>query len=109
MAYLEVGQTLGSRLRRPNEACPRSSKASQALATTREEVASHSSQSQAFVLFTENSADRLRTLLTVKEVAAYRRVSTATDLRALCARRTGARSRAQHHPGTTIGRPGASA
>ena len=43
-----------------------------------------SRQSQAFASFTEDSADRLRTLLTVKEVAAYLHVSTETVYR-LCA------------------------
>ena len=44
-----------------------------------------SKQSQAFAPFTEDSADRLRTLLTVREVAAYLLVSTAT-VYGLCAR-----------------------
>ena len=74
-----------SRLRRPDEARPRSSKASQLLATTREEGGSKSRQSRAFASFTEDSADRLRTLLTVREVAVYLRVSTATVYE-LCAR-----------------------
>ena len=41
-------------------------------------------QSQQFASFTEDSADRLRTLLTVREVAAYLHVSTKTVYR-LCA------------------------
>jgi excisionase family DNA binding protein len=56
----------------------RSSKASQAFATIRDKAGGDSSASQLFAPFTEDSADRLRTLLTVSEVAAYLRVSTAT-------------------------------
>jgi len=78
-------RTPGPRLRRLNEVCPRSSKASQPLATTRDEARPDSRQSQIFAPVTENSADRLRTLLTVREVAAYLRVSTATVYE-LCAR-----------------------
>jgi excisionase family DNA binding protein len=70
-------RTPGPRLRRPVEACPRSSKASQAFATTRDKAGGDSSASQLFAPFTEDSADRLRTLLTVSEVAAYLRISTA--------------------------------
>ena len=44
-----------------------------------------SSASQVFAPLTEDSADRLRTLLTVREVAGYLRVSTATVYE-LCAR-----------------------
>jgi len=57
----------------------------QALATTRDEPGADSKDSQVFASFTEDSADRLRTLLTVREVAAYLRVSTATVYE-LCAR-----------------------
>src|SRR5437660_3864727 len=77
-------RTPGPRLRRPDEAHPGSSKASQPLATTRDAAGLDSRQSQAFASFTEDSADRLRTLLTVKEVAAYLHVSTETVYR-LCA------------------------
>jgi len=44
-----------------------------------------SKESQAFASFTEDSADRLRTLLTVRDVAAYLRVSAKT-VYILCAR-----------------------
>ena len=78
-------RTCGPRLRRPEEPCPGSGKASQPLATIRDDAASESRPSPAFAPVTENSADRLRTLLTVREVAAYLRVSTATVYE-LCAR-----------------------
>jgi excisionase family DNA binding protein len=52
---------------------------------TRDDAARHSRPSQIFAPFTEDSADRLRTLLTVREVAVYLRVSTATVYE-LCAR-----------------------
>ena len=61
-----------------------SSKALQPLATTRDDGASESTQSQAFAPFAEDSADWLRTLLTVKEAAAYLHVSTKMVYR-LCA------------------------
>ena len=77
--------TCGPRLRRPDEPVPASSSASQPLATTRDEAGADSRDSQVFAPFTEDSADRLRTLLTVREVAAYLQVSTATVYE-LCAR-----------------------
>src|SRR5437762_1007797 len=52
---------------------------------TRDDASGHSRPAQIFAPFTEDSADRLRTLLTVKEVAALLRVSTATVYE-LCAR-----------------------
>jgi excisionase family DNA binding protein len=64
---------------------PTSSKGSQAVAIPRDDVVGHSRPSQIFAPFTEDSADRLRTLLTVREVAALLRVSTATVYE-LCAR-----------------------
>ena len=78
-------RTCGPRLRRPDEERPPTSNASQPLATTRDEPGADSKDSQVFASFTENSADRLRMLLTVREVAAYLRVSTATVYE-LCAR-----------------------
>ncbi|TMB18583.1 MAG: helix-turn-helix domain-containing protein [Deltaproteobacteria bacterium] len=91
------------RLRRPDEAHPGSSKASQPLATTRDAAGLDSRQSQAFASFTEDSADRLRTLLTVKEVAAYLHVSTETVYR-LCALGELRHIRAQRHQDGSIGR-----
>ena|SRR5438874_977917 len=72
-------------LRRPLEAFPGSSKDSQRVAIARDDAGCHSRPSQLFAPFTEDSADRLRTLLTVREVAALMRVSTATVYE-LCAR-----------------------
>ena len=62
-----------------------SSKASQPLATTRDEADSDSRRSQVFAPLTEDSADRLRTLLSVRDVAAHLAVSTKT-VYVLCAR-----------------------
>ena len=76
--------TCGPRLRRPDEPVPASSSASQPLATTRDEAGADSRDSQVFAPFTEDSADRLRTLLTVNEVAVYLHVCTKTVYR-LCA------------------------
>jgi excisionase family DNA binding protein len=73
------------RLRRPADGCPASSKGSQAVAITRDDAVRHSTPSQIFAAFNEDSADRLRTFLTVREVAALLRVSTATVYE-LCAR-----------------------
>jgi excisionase family DNA binding protein len=78
-------RTCGPRLRRPDEAKPGCSKASQPLATTQVATTLDSTESQVFAPRTEGSADRLRTLLTVREVAAYLRVSTKT-VYILCAR-----------------------
>ena len=77
-------RTCGPRLRSPDEAHPRTSMASQPLGTTQDEVGSDSRRSQVFASFTEDSADRLRTLLSVRDVAAYLAVSTKT-IYALCA------------------------
>ena len=74
----------GPRLRRPDEAHPPRSKASQRLATFQDEGASDSRRSQVFASFTEDSADRLRTLLSVRDVAAHLAVSTKA-VYALCA------------------------
>src|SRR5439155_9126392 len=64
-------RTRGPRLRRPDEADPANSRVSQPFATTRNEAGADSRASHVFVPFTEDSADRLRTLLTVRDVAAY--------------------------------------
>src|SRR6266436_4175748 len=58
-------RTCGPRLRRPDEADPPRGKDSQPVATTRDGAAADSRASQIFAPFTEDSADRLRTQLTV--------------------------------------------
>jgi len=78
-------RTCGPRLRRPDEADPPRGKDSQPVATTRDGAAADSRASQIFAPFTEDSADRLRTLLTVGDVAAFLHVSTKTVYR-LCER-----------------------
>ena len=78
-------RTPDHRLRRPDEPVPASSSASQPLATTRDEAGADSRDSQVFAPFTEDSADRLRTLLKDTDVAARLAVSTKT-VYALCAR-----------------------
>src|SRR5437879_1442352 len=54
-------------------------------AAPRDQADADSSPSQVFAPVTENSADRMRTLPTVREVATYLRVSTGTVYE-LCAR-----------------------
>src|SRR6267378_199160 len=71
-------RTCGPRLRRPKNAVSTPSSSLQALATTRDHVGSDSSQSQVLAPFTEDFADRLRTLLSVRDVAERLAVSTKT-------------------------------
>jgi len=78
-------RTCGPRLRRPDEADPPRGKDSQPVATTRDGAAADSRASQIFAPFTEDSADRLRTLRTVGDVAAFLHVSTKMVYR-LCER-----------------------
>src|SRR5436309_12653353 len=76
-------RTCGPAVRRPDEADPANSRVSQPFATTRDEAGADSRASHVFAPFTEDSADRLQTLLSVSEVAAYLHVSTKTVYR-LC-------------------------
>lgn len=81
---MEPDQTVGSRVRRPHRPVSSLSSGLQGLVFPRGGDASDSTEWQVFAPVAEESADRLRTLLSVRKVATYLAVSTKT-VYALCA------------------------